>query len=141
MAVFDLNKKKEGIWFDFPTGGRVKLKTITVDDALRIEKETTEYKPFVYETPGKPAQVLTQEIVDKDKRARLYNDCLILEWEGFLDKNETEIPCNTETKTTLMRMDDPIFRDFVNEKIKIMEEAEKAASEEARKNLLSGSNG
>jgi len=121
--IFDL-KKKEGVKFDFPGGGWVELKTPTIDDYLRIRKECVENKPFAYEKEGRPLQILNHEIVDNIKQAYMLNDCSIVNWGDFFDKNKTEIPCNAENKNLLMRMDDPTFRDFVNEKLKALIETE-----------------
>lgn len=131
--VFDL-AENIGLWFDFPGGGRVQLRLPNTSDLLRIEKETTENKPFLYEEEGKPPRVLNYEIPDVDKRARLYNDCSIVAWEGFKDAGGKDIPCTAEMKTVLMRLKDPVFRDFVNEKLKALDEAEKVRTEEAVKN-------
>ncbi|OPX99513.1 MAG: hypothetical protein A4E60_02753 [Syntrophorhabdus sp. PtaB.Bin047] len=131
--IFDLTENI-GVWFDFPGGGRVQLKAPTTSDILRIEKETTENKPFLLQEEAKPPRVLNHEIVDVDKRSRLFNDCTILAWEDFFDADKKPIPCTSEMKTVLMRLKDPTFRDFVSEKLKVLGEAEKAKAEEEVKN-------
>jgi len=131
--IFDLEKKK-AVRFEFPGGGWVELKAPTVDDFVRINKATTEYRPFLHEAGGRTPRVLTQEIPDTDKQAFLYNDCAIVAWGDFFDRNGKEIPCTPENKTVLMRLEDPTFRDFVTEKLKALGEAEKTAQEETEKN-------
>jgi hypothetical protein len=131
--IVDL-QKNEGIWFDLPDGGRVKLRAPSVDDYIRIAKECTVNKPFLHEEPGKIPRVLNHEIPDPDKQARLINDCIILAWEGLLDRNKTEIPCTSENKTALMRLESPLFRDFVKEKLEALGKAAEAAKEEEAKN-------
>ena len=135
--IFDITKNI-GVWFDFPGGGRVQLRAPSVEDVMRISKESTEIRPFLFEQEGKAPRVLNQEIPDLDKQSRLYNDCAILAWEGFFDANETEIPCTAENKTLLMRLDDPAFRDFVNEKVKALSKATEAEAAEAEKNSVTG---
>jgi len=131
--IFDLTKQ-EGVWFDFPGGGKVKLKTLTADDYLKISKEVTENKPFLVDEPGKLPRVLNHEIVDTNKQSILINDTTILAWEGFYDVNEKEIPCTSENKTLLMRLNNPAFRDFVNAKLKALDEAARIAKEDVEKN-------
>lgn len=133
MAIFDLGES-QGIWFDFPGGGRLQLKAPSVEDYIRITKAATTVKPFLHEQDGKTPRVLNQEILDQDQFTHLLNDTVIVAWEGFFDKNEKEIPCTAEMKTILMRMDNPAFRDFVSEKLKALDEAGKVRQEELEKN-------
>ncbi|MEN6464446.1 MAG: hypothetical protein ABFD62_04615 [Syntrophaceae bacterium] len=131
--VFDF-EESVGVWFDYPGGGRIQLRLPTVDDYVRIDKESNENRPYLHEAKDKPPVVLNHRIPDPDKAARLLNDCTIIAWEDFLDKNGKPIPCNIDAKNALMRMKDPAFRDFVNAKLKALDEAGKAAAEEAEKN-------
>jgi hypothetical protein len=131
--IFDF-EESVSVWFDYPGGGRVQLRAPTVEDYLRIEKESNENRPYLHEVEGKQPQILNYKIPDQAKASALLDDCTILAWEDFFDKNEKPIPCNAKTKTALMRMKDSTFRDFVNEKLKALGIAEKAEKEESEKN-------
>jgi hypothetical protein len=133
MPVFDL-EESVGVWFDFPGGGRVQLKSPSPSDMMRMRKASVELKPFLMNEKGDMPRVLNQEIMDIDKYSMLHADCSILAWEGFYDKNEKEIPCTIENKTFLMRMNNSTFRDFVNEKIKALDEAQMSKAEIEIKN-------
>jgi hypothetical protein len=128
----------EGVWFDCPGGGKVQLRSLSLSDVFRIEKESTENRPFLYQEEGKPPRVMNHEITDTDKRARLINDSTIVAWEGIVDANDNPIPCNAETKTALMRLPDSTFRDFIAEKLTLLDEATKGKGEEDIKNSLAG---
>jgi hypothetical protein len=141
MPVFNLSKK-QGVWFDYPGGGRIQLRAADPDDFIRINKESTENRPFLHEAEGQPPRVFNHEILDQDKLSRLFNDCTILAWEGFEDENGQVIPCTPEKKTELMRYkDDPTFRNFVNAKLTALDEAEKTKREQAEKNSLPSQSG
>lgn len=140
MPVFKIEPQK-GVWFDFPSGGRVKIKNPAIDDYIRIAQESTKNEPFLHEEAGKPPQIFNHEIPDNDKRTKLINDCTIEDWEGFVDENGKEIPCNSQMKTVLMRLEDATFRDFVKAKLALLDEAEKAHAEEAEKNLSTSQSG
>ena len=133
MTTFIL-EKEEGVWFDFPGGGRVQLRAPSLNDYIRISKASVTNKPFLHEENGKPPRIFNHEIPDVEKQSHLFNDCIILAWEGFFDKNEKEIPCTPENKTLLMRLDDSIFRDFVNEKTEALIEANRIKEETLKKN-------
>lgn len=140
--IFDLSDK-QAVWFDLPDGGRIQLKSPSVSDVLRIEKQSTENRPYLHaplNDKGErlPPRILNHEVPDLDKRARLYNDCTIIAWEGIVDANGKIIPCTPEMKTALMRLKDTAFRDFVNEKLKLLDEASKDKAEEEVKNSLAG---
>lgn len=133
--VFDLDSvKPKAVWFDFPGGGRVQLRTMSVDETMSAMKMTTENKPFLYQEEGRVPVVMNHEIPDLDARSRLSNDICIVSWEGFFDADEKEIPCTSEMKTVLMRLPDPTFRNFVNEQLKKLGEAAEAQKEAERKN-------
>jgi hypothetical protein len=142
MAVFTI-EKSEGVWFDYPGGGRVKLRVPTTEDFFRIHKESVENRPYLHEEEGKPPRVLNYEVPDNDKAARLTNDCTIIEWENFFfdEAKKKPIPCTPENKTALMRMTDPSFRDFVNDKVKALDEAQQAKVEAETKNLSTSPSG
>ncbi|MHB8109757.1 MAG: hypothetical protein ACYDHW_06965 [Syntrophorhabdaceae bacterium] len=140
--IFDLSEKP-AVWFDLPGGGKVQLRAPSMSDVLRIETESTENRPFLLEPVNEkgerlPPRVLNHEIQNIEKRARLYNDCTIVGWEGLVDANNKPIPCTPEMKTALMRLPDPTFRDFVREKLALLDEAEKGKAEEQIKNSSAG---
>lgn len=129
--VFDI-EDKPGVWFDMDGGGRVKLKNIGIDEYLDILDKTTKKVPFVKEVDGKQ-RVFTYEEENERLRAILANDVAIQDWENLLDKNGKPIPCTKENKTLLM-IKSSVFRDFCNEKLKILAEAEAEHEKAAEKN-------
>ena len=140
MAVFNL-EDNQGVWFDYPSGGRVKIKVPNFHENMEIEKQTTEIKPYIHEEKGKPPKLFNQEIPDLEKRIFLFNDCRIVAWEGFQDKNGKEIPCTAEYKNKLMLLRDMTFRDFVEEKFATLTEAISIATELSEKNVLTSQSG
>lgn len=134
MAVFDFEKESQtGVWFDLAGGGRVKLRTPGFSEWRKIRAATVRREPFVHMVDGKPV-VLTREQIDEDSMIEMQWDESIVSWEGLLDGNGNEIPCTKEMKTALMTMRSPAFRDFYNEKMKILMDAEEAATEASEKN-------
>lgn len=135
-------KKNPGIWFEYPEGGRVQLRTSDIDDYLRINQACTTNEPFVYEKKDDkgnplPPVILNHEITDRIKQSFMINDCQIVAWEKLpKDEDGNDIPCTPENKSLLMRLEDSTFRDFVSEKLKALEEAIKAKKEVEVKNLL-----
>lgn len=136
--IFDIEKKDNGVQFDFPGGGWIKLRKPSVDDFMRVRRACTENKPFLVEKEGQVPRVFNHEVINEEKMAGMMNDCTIMSWGDFYDKNGKEIPCTPENKTMLMRLDDPTFRDFVNEKLKALSKAGEQAKKEADENLSNG---
>ena len=133
--IFDISEDNPPVWFDFPGGGRVQLKAGTIEDSVQLRKKVVTFVPFLVEGgEGKPPRVLNQEIIDEDKMARLSLDAAIVDWEGFEDAQGNPIPCTAENKVTLMRMKNPVFRDFVNAKFRELEEAAETARGDRLKN-------
>jgi len=86
-------------------------------------------------------QRFQEEIENKDLQMEMIWDRTILDWEGIIDRNGNPIPCTYEWKVRLMLMSAPDFRDFYNEKISALVEAEsgdKAASEKNSRTGLTG---
>jgi hypothetical protein len=138
MTVLDI-EEKAGVWFDMEGGGRVQLRALSAEDWRKIRKATVAVKPFVHEyevkingVAVKKFEVLNQEVIDPDLQIIMTNDMSIVGWENLFDKNENPIPCTAENKSRLMYLKDPTFRDFVNEKISILNgiEAEKVGASE-----------
>ncbi len=132
--IFDLEEKDDGVWFDLPEGGRIKLRTISPKDYFEIKKVTTKRgEPIVTKVDG-IARLFEREILDRDKEVEMIRDKTIVDWEGVFDKNNKPIPVTLEWKTALMLMKDNSFRDFVTEKLKELMEAETNKKEETEKN-------
>lgn len=128
--IFDL-EDIPGVWFDFPGGGKVQLRNPSPADIMSARKECVTREAYWKE--GMPAP-MTHEIVDQDRFSTILNDLSIVAWEGFFDKQKRPIPCTAENKTALMRMKSPVFRDFVNEKLKALDEAEVEKAKVLEKN-------
>lgn len=128
---FDLDERP-GVWFDFPGGGRVQLRTIGPAEYLKIRKATVKQEPFIAKVDG-AARLFEREIVDDEKQRLLSNDATIVAWEGFFNLAEQPLPCTPEMKTRLM-LASAKFRDFVNAKLKELGEAESGQAEAIEKN-------
>lgn len=139
MAVFNIDEA-QGVWFDYPGGGRVQFRVASPEDWRRIRKATVKREPFVTKVDGK-AQLFERDIVDEDLQVEMINDSSIVAWEGFLDAHGEEIPCTSEYKKRLMLMRDGSFRDFANEKIRELAGIMEGEQEVAEKNLSTGQNG
>jgi len=133
MTVFDFTKEKEGVWFDMEDGGRVQLKTLKPIDWIEIRKATIEKIPFIKKIEKK-YQLFEREVTDEDLQMQMIYDITIIAWEKLFDGEEKPIPCTKENKTSLMLMQDPRFRDFVNEKISILGGIETEQKETSEKN-------
>jgi len=131
MTVFDI-EEKEGTWFDMEGGGRVKLRPVGVEKYLHIVSVTTKQLPFVHEVNGK-TEVLTYEKHDQELYIRMINDEIIMEWENLFDKNEKPIPCTLDNKV-LLKVKSKVFREFVDEKVSLLEKAEAKQAEALEKN-------
>jgi hypothetical protein len=131
--IVDLNEKP-GVWFDLKEGGRVKLRVLTADDWKNIRKVTVKKVPFIAMVENRN-QVFNQEVTDEDKQMEMIHDLSIVDWEGFVDKNQEPIPCTSDNKSKFMLLESPFFRDFVAEKLKMLRDADEGNSEEVRKNL------
>jgi len=142
MAFFK-KKRSDGVWFDYPAGGRVKLCLPSVDDYVRVKSECTEHRPFVWEQEGKNPKVLDHEVTDENKSMRMINDISIKDWEDFFydEAKEDPIPCNIDTKNDLMRDEDPTFREFVKGKMELLEKAAKEEREKREKNSQASQSG
>jgi hypothetical protein len=132
MTLFDIGEKP-GMWFDMKGGGRVQLKTLSPGQYRKIFKATERKEPIFHEINGK-ATLFERVIIDDDLRRQMINDASIPSWEKLFDKAGAPIPCTTDNRELLMLMEDGTFRDFVNEKMKTLTEAEAKAIENASKN-------
>jgi len=123
MTTFDI-EESHGVWFDMDSGGRVKLKTATPSDWLKIKKAITEKDPIIKKLEDGKYQLFEHVIIDEDLQMSMLNDICIIDWENLFDKNRNPIPCTPENKMLLMMMRDDSFRDFVNEKMTTLAEME-----------------
>ena len=133
MTIYDVGEQT-GAWFDLPGGGRLKLRTIAPEDWREIRMATVTKGPPEYVKLDGKYQRFQEEIENKDLQTEMIWDRTILAWEGILDRNGKEIPCTSEWKTRLMLMKSPDFRDFYNEKINGMMDADAGAEAVAEKN-------
>jgi len=134
MTVFNMSES-EGVWFDMDGGGRVKIKALSPKAYQRIAKATTTKKPIALKVDGagQPA-LFDREIIDEDARTVLIHDAIIVDWENLIDEKKKPIPCTSENKTALMLMDSGVFRDFVNEKVSLLNDANSKKKEAEEKN-------
>lgn len=132
MTVFDF--KDEGVWFDMEDGGRVKLRTLTPSDWVVIRKATVKKEPVVQKVEGGKHQLFEREITDEYLQVEMINDASIMSWENLFDGNDNPIPCTRENKVKLMMMKDARFRNFVNEKLGILNKADEEHKEASEKN-------
>jgi hypothetical protein len=140
MTTFDI-EENQGVWFDINGGGRVQLKILSYVEWKEIAKATITKGPPEYpllktdeKSPAKHIR-FQPEIINNDLQIEMTWDKTIISWEGLMDKNQKPIPCTKEWKIRLMFMDDSSFRDFYNEKMKILMDAKVEQDEKLRKNL------
>lgn len=131
MTVFDI-EENQGTWFDLEAGGRIKLKTLTIEDFKKIEKQTTK-KSVEYKRVDGKAERFVCDDVNEDLRNELTWDTCIMEWENFYDKNEKPIPCTRENKILLMNRSMK-FLEFVNQCLEQLRNDEKTQTEAEEKN-------
>lgn len=124
-----------------PGGGRVKVRTIAPEDWREIQRSTVRKGPPEYVKLDGKYQRFQADIEDKEVQMEMIWDRTILEWEGILDRDGNPIPCEYEWKVRLMLMRDPAFRDFYNEKISALTDAEAGAKAASEKNSPTGLTG
>jgi hypothetical protein len=133
MAVFDLDENT-GAWFDYPGGGRVRLRMVDSLEWREIVKKTVKKGPPEYPKLDGKHERFQPEETDTDLQMELIWDKTIVEWEGFNDKHDKPIPCEREWKVRLMLMKSDNFRAFYNEHMKAMADAEADQVAESEKN-------
>jgi len=126
-------KPKDGVWFDMPTGGRVKLKMVSPKEFRKIFKATSSKEPLIQKVDGK-AQLFEREMIDEDLRMSMYNDASIVDWENQVDEDGNSFPCTSANKDEAMLAEDSAFRDFVNEKLKELSEVIDVKNKAVEKN-------
>lgn len=134
MAVFDLENLNEGAWFDYPDGGRVKVRAYTPGIIADIQAKHT-HRSVEYKQAKKHGQLqaVPDEQVDMVAARDDINAYVIVDWEGFEAPDGTPIECNRENKLRLMN-DEPKFYAFVDECIEILVPALADEAEESEKN-------
>jgi len=132
MAKFNKQDINPGHWFEYPKGGRIKLRVLPLGVGASIqtqtEKKTVEYKR---------GQRFEDVVVDHATRNSLTWDYCIAEWEGFEWEDEGKlvaIPCTMENKTYLMS-NVPEFALFFVSKMQEISSIEADAEEAQRKNF------
>ena len=131
MTVFNL-EDSPGVWFDHEEGGRIKLRSISVDKWKEIRKQTVKKKVDYKKIEGSPVRLEFEE-VNEDLQNELFWDEVIVSWEKFFDGKGNEIPCTKENKMLLM-MRSMKFAKFVNECLKTLSEDEEKQNEVIEKN-------
>ena len=110
----------DGIWFYFNDknhdDGGVSLRSLSISDLTRIEKETVTIKrEFKKVTRRDPPQVFEIREVDEEKRMNLQWDAMIVDWKN-IEVDGEQLECNTENKVMMMS-EYPEFAVFVGEAI------------------------
>lgn len=140
--IVDLEEKTEDGWFDLRDGGRVHLRLMSSDDVREMRKAcfatVTEYPLLEGDDGVKRHQRFEGKRFDEDLWDEMRWDLCIIGWENICDRNQAPVPVSKENKVLLMSRV-PEFFMAVEEGMKALKEAEKAKSEDARKNLSGGS--
>jgi hypothetical protein len=133
MAKFNLKELNPGVWFDYPDGGRVSIRSISLGQMNVIRKKTvkTEYE---YKKTSKHGELQKFEIVKSDDDALMAEmwDYSIVDWDGFEDDNGL-LPCNRENKIALMS-GNPAFSAFVYARQGLLTDKFEKDKEEIEKN-------
>jgi len=137
--IFDFDNDGAS-WFDLDGGGRVQLKTLSYDDWREIEKATVKKGSPEYPKLEGRHERFQPDIIDDDLRTEMIWDKTIIGWEGVLDKHEKPIPCTKEWKLKLIALS-RIFRNFYNEKMKVLIDAETGREALVQKNSSASQNG
>ena len=121
-----------GTWFYFNDSnhddGGVCLRSLSIKDLNRIEKETATVKrEFKKVTKRDPAQVFEIREVDEEKRMQLQWDAMIVDWKN-IEVDGKQIKCTTENKVMMMN-EYPEFAVFVGEAITKLVDLQPTAEE------------
>lgn len=131
--IFDI-EEKPGTRFEMEDGGWIELRLLSPEDWIKVRRASVSHKPFAHRDESGKWLALSHEIVDEALQSEMINDLAITAWGDLKDGKGNEIPCTREMKNRLMRLKDPKFRDFVNEKIAVLNDLENRRREEAEKN-------
>lgn len=131
MTVIDL-KEEVAKWFEMEGGGRVQLRTLSVQEFRDIQKKTVKVKDIYRKVEGTPARFEKTEI-DQDLQNELYWDAAIVGWENLMDRTGEPIPCTRENKVLLMTKS-KTFLEFVVDSLRQLSEDEADQKEAEEKN-------
>jgi hypothetical protein len=134
MAVFDLENLNQGAWFDYPDGGRIKVRAYSPGLISEIQERHT-IRTVEYKRAKKHAQLqaVADEKVNMNAAKDDIHDYVIVTWEGFETPDGTPIECTRETKVNLMN-NDPAFYAFVNECVETLVPQLAEDAEDSEKN-------
>ena len=131
MTIIDIEEEKAK-WFEMDGGGRVQLRTISIQEFRDIQKKTVKKRVDFKKVEGTPARFEHEEI-NQDLQNELYWDASIISWEGLQDKSGKAIPCTKENKVLLMTRS-KVFLEFVVDSLRQLTEDEAAEQEAEAKN-------
>jgi len=131
-TAFDLEAKDEGAWFDLEGGGRIQLRTLSIEILTDIRKQCIK-KVIEYKRVDGKAERFEVEKENTDLSNELFWDYCIVAWEKFIDGKGNEIPCTKENKILLMMRSQKFVR-FVSDCLKKLTEDEEARIEGLEKN-------
>lgn len=150
---FDLSAESKGEWFKFfdsevkesgeivylepeDNAGKVCLRIADVDIVEDIQSKTRKRKSeFVLNPNDKKMERVTyydQTPAQEKQERELIWDYAIQDWQGILDQDGNEIPCNLENKLRLMNI--PRFARFVGRCLQIITGANAVSEELSGKN-------
>ena len=95
--IVKLDDNPEGIWVDYKNGARVKIRPLSKTQARELRRSASST-----ETEWVRGRLIEKESVDEGQYDRLLADHLIEDWQGFVDPQNAEIPCNPKTKHLMM---------------------------------------
>ncbi len=125
---FNLEELNPGTWFPFEGDARACVRACAGDDLREIRRQCVKRK-----VEYRNGQRLVYEEIDEDLQSQLLWDFCIIGWEGFVDQNGKDIPCNSEFKKILMGKSIK-FSAFIGECMEKINALNKIQAEEAAKN-------
>ena len=131
-TIIDISDEKTGSWFDMDGGGRIQLRTMTLDALKDTRKQTVKKKVEYKRVEGRAERFDVEEIND-ELQNELFWDYVVMAWENLLDAKEQQIPCTKENKMLLM-MRSAKFVKFVTDALRTLSDDETAQAEATEKN-------
>jgi len=131
--MLKLKRFSEGVWFDYPLGGRFKIRAVTPKNYLDLREKAKTGKSTITNLRGE------QEIIDTYDEARFYWLIFIhmLEaWEGIEIEGATT---EEEIKETIFN--DALLRDWIGDKSREIFSQKNDEFEEELKNSDSSQDG
>jgi hypothetical protein len=115
---FDFQTPNPGIWFFFdesnPEKGKICLRHLNDSKRREIQKQ-------IKKNPPKRNQLFAMPDKDEILESRLTWDYCITDWENVQDEHGNDIPCNIDTKSSLMD-NSPYFSEIVLALLKKLDE-------------------